>query len=140
MIPARLHVFKGPAAAVAFRRDRRVEWHAGRETRAGEIAFFYEAAPVSSIVGVGRAVGASWKDPKWGLLICYDRVLVDPLPLKALREDPVAGRWSVWRMLSRTHVQVPPVTASALARLLLTRSPRLEALLGPLTTPFENAP
>jgi hypothetical protein len=137
MAIARLHVFKGPQAAVAFRRGRRVEWHAGKETRAGEVAFFYEASPVSAIVGIGRATGMSWNDPKWGLLIAYERILVDPLPLKALPDDPVAGRWPVWRMLSRTHVQVPPVTASALARLVIARSPRAGPFLAALATGFD---
>lgn len=137
MPAARLHIFKGQNAAVEFRRKRQVSWHAGRDTRAGEIAFFYEASPVSAIVGAGRAVGVTWKDPTWGLLITYERTLVDPIPLRLLREDPIAGRWPVWRMLSRTHVRVPPVTASALARLILDRSPALEPLLAPLTTGFD---
>ena len=135
MVPARLHVYKGPRAAAELRRGRRVAWHAGRETRAGEIALFYEAAPVSSIVAVGRATGEPWNDRTWGWLISYDRVMLRaPLPLGDLRADPVAGRWGVWRMLSRTHVRIPPITASAIARLLVSRSEALRPWLAPLTT------
>ncbi len=133
MRPARLHVYKGERAAAELRKSRRVAWHAARDTRAGEIALFYEAAPVSAIVAVGRATGDPWKDRTWGLLIDYEReMLPAPLPLAELRADPVAGRWSVWRMLSRTHVRIPPMTASAIARRLLARRATLAPWLGPL--------
>jgi hypothetical protein len=135
MRPARLHIYKGERAAAELRKGRCVAWHAGRETRAGEIALFYEAAPVSAIVAVGRAAGEPWTDRTWGLLISYDRVMLpSPLPLRDLRADPIAGRWSAWRMLSRTHVRIPPVTATAIARLLVLRSGTLAPWLGPLLT------
>src|SRR2546423_5790893 len=122
MRPARLHIYKGSPAAAELRKSRRLAWHAGRETRAGEIALFYEAAPVSAIVAVGRATGEPWTDRAWGLLISYERVMLSrPLPLRVLRADPMIGRWPVWRMLSRTHVRIPPMTSGALARLLASR-------------------
>ena len=135
MPSARLHIDKGDRAAAELRKGRRVAWHAGRDTRAGEIALFYEAAPVSAIVALGRATGEPWTDRTWGLLIGYERVMLpSPLPLRDLRGDPIAGRWSVWRMLSRTHVRLPPVTASAIARLLVSRSEKLRPWLDPLLT------
>ncbi|HVE39594.1 MAG TPA: hypothetical protein VNM14_06880 [Planctomycetota bacterium] len=135
MRPARLHLYKGERAAAELRKGRRVAWHAGRETRAGEIALFYEAAPVSGIVAVGRATGEPWRDRTWGLLISYERVMLPaPLPLSELRADPIAGRWGVWRMLSRTHVRIPPMTASAIAQLLVSRSAGLRPWLAPLFT------
>jgi hypothetical protein len=130
---ARLHVYKGDRAAAELRKGRRVAWHAGRDTRAGEIALFYEAAPVSAIVAIGRATGEPWTDRTWGLLISYERVMLPaPLTLRDLRADPIAGRWSVWRMLSRTHVGIPPLTAAAIARLLVLRSEELRPWLAPL--------
>src|SRR6185503_12768621 len=133
---ARLHIFKGERAAAELRRGRRVAWHAAKDTRAGEIAFFYEAAPVASIVAVGRAGGESWMDRTWGLLISYDRWMLDaPLSLATLRADDVVGRWPVWRMLSRTHVRIPPVTASAIVR-LMRQQPRIQSVLAPLVASF----
>jgi hypothetical protein len=135
MTPARLHLDKGDQARAELRKARRVAWHAGRGTRAGEIALFYEAAPVSGLVAVGRATGEAWKDRTWGLLTSYDRAMRPHLlPLEDLRRDPTAGRWGVWRMLSRTHVRIPPLTATAIARLIVSQSPSLEPWLAPLLT------
>jgi hypothetical protein len=88
---------------------------------------------VSSIVAVGRATGEPWTDRTWGLLITYDRIMLPAsLPLRELRGDPIAGRWSVWRMLSRTHVRIPPITASAIGRLIVSKSAGLRPWLAPL--------
>jgi len=137
MTDARLHIFKGPRALAELQRGKRVEWSAARTSTCGEIAFFYHAAPTSAIVAVGRALEDPRPDRTWKYLAWFDRVMLEvPLPLRELRADPVAGRWSVWRMLSRTTVRVPPVTASAAARLILARDPRLGRWLDPFLEVF----
>lgn len=135
MPDARLQVYRGARAASVLRKSGRVDWHAAATTQPGEVAFFYEAAPVSGIVAVGRATGDPDLSRKWGRLIAYDRVMLpEPLTLAELRADPVAGRWPVWRMLSRTHVRIPPVTAAAVARLAAARSAAAAKIVAPLLT------